>query len=130
VQLLLDRAAENLAAGNRNATRQRVKLGAKRGGTLTAIDARTEQLLRRTNLGPAVAFRAPGHARIVLSGVGPIPWRAAAAEAALAGAPADEDSFERAAGLALQGATPLRHNGYKVPLARALLKRALRIVAA
>ncbi|HEX2513068.1 MAG TPA: molybdopterin cofactor-binding domain-containing protein, partial [Chloroflexota bacterium] len=40
VQLMLDREAENLAVGNRNATRQRVRLGARRDGTLTAIDTR------------------------------------------------------------------------------------------
>ncbi|MDP8921441.1 MAG: xanthine dehydrogenase family protein molybdopterin-binding subunit [Chloroflexota bacterium] len=39
VQLMLDREAENLAAGNRNPTRQHVRLGAKRDGTLTAIEA-------------------------------------------------------------------------------------------
>ncbi|MDQ4078581.1 MAG: xanthine dehydrogenase family protein molybdopterin-binding subunit [Chloroflexota bacterium] len=39
VQLMLDRKAENLASGNRNATRQRVRIGAKRDGTLTAISA-------------------------------------------------------------------------------------------
>ncbi len=43
VQLLLDREAENMAAGNRNPTRQHVQLGAKRDGTLTAIVARIEQ---------------------------------------------------------------------------------------
>jgi len=43
VQLMLDREAENLAAGNRNATRQRVRLGARRDGTLAAIAARIEQ---------------------------------------------------------------------------------------
>ncbi|HEU5430576.1 MAG TPA: molybdopterin cofactor-binding domain-containing protein, partial [Thermomicrobiales bacterium] len=43
VQLILDREAENLAAGNRNPTRQRVRLGARRDGTLTAIDVRIEQ---------------------------------------------------------------------------------------
>ncbi len=37
VQLMLDREAENLAVGNRNNTRQRVRLGASRDGTLTAI---------------------------------------------------------------------------------------------
>jgi CO/xanthine dehydrogenase Mo-binding subunit len=42
VQLFLDRTAENLAAGNRNSTRQHVRLGAKRDGTLTAIDVRIE----------------------------------------------------------------------------------------
>jgi xanthine dehydrogenase YagR molybdenum-binding subunit len=39
VQLMLDREAENLAVGHRNATRHRVRLGAKRDGTLTAICA-------------------------------------------------------------------------------------------
>jgi xanthine dehydrogenase YagR molybdenum-binding subunit len=37
VQLMLDREAENLAAGNRNATIQHVRIGAKQDGTLTAI---------------------------------------------------------------------------------------------
>jgi xanthine dehydrogenase YagR molybdenum-binding subunit len=37
VQLMLDRRAENLAVGHRNTTRQHVRLGAKRDGTLTAI---------------------------------------------------------------------------------------------
>jgi CO/xanthine dehydrogenase Mo-binding subunit len=38
VQLLLNRESENLAAGNRNATWQHVRLGALRDGTLTAIE--------------------------------------------------------------------------------------------
>jgi xanthine dehydrogenase YagR molybdenum-binding subunit len=37
VQLMLDREAEALAVGNRNNTRQRVRIGARRDGTLTAI---------------------------------------------------------------------------------------------
>jgi CO/xanthine dehydrogenase Mo-binding subunit len=43
VQLMLDREAENLAAGHRNATRQRVRIGAKRDGTLTALAGRIDQ---------------------------------------------------------------------------------------
>ncbi|MDF3038089.1 MAG: aldehyde oxidase and xanthine dehydrogenase molybdopterin binding protein [Thermomicrobiales bacterium] len=43
VHLILDREAENLAVGNRNPTRQHVRLGARRDGTLTAIVARIEQ---------------------------------------------------------------------------------------
>jgi CO/xanthine dehydrogenase Mo-binding subunit len=39
VQLMHDREAENLAAGNRSPTRQRVRLGARRDGTLLAIQA-------------------------------------------------------------------------------------------
>lgn len=37
VQLMLDRRAENLAVGHRNPTKQLVRLGAKRDGTLTLI---------------------------------------------------------------------------------------------
>ncbi len=39
VYLVLDREAESVAVGNRNATRQHVRIGAKRDGTLTAITA-------------------------------------------------------------------------------------------
>ncbi|MCC6534782.1 MAG: xanthine dehydrogenase family protein molybdopterin-binding subunit [Burkholderiales bacterium] len=42
VHLMLDRHAENLATGNRNATRQHLRIGAKRDGTLTTITARIE----------------------------------------------------------------------------------------
>lgn len=45
VQLILDREAENLVSGNRNPTRQRVRLGARRDGTLTAIVATIEQAI-------------------------------------------------------------------------------------
>jgi xanthine dehydrogenase YagS FAD-binding subunit len=65
------------------------------------------------------------HARVVLSGVGAIPWRSPQAEAVLIGQAAGEERFDAAAGAAVQAASPLRHNGYKVPLAKALLKRAL-----
>jgi len=41
VKLMLDRREENLLAGNRGATIQRLKLGAKRDGTLVAIDLET-----------------------------------------------------------------------------------------
>jgi xanthine dehydrogenase YagS FAD-binding subunit len=64
-------------------------------------------------------------ARIVLTGVAPIPWRATDAERALLGAEAGDEVFARAAGLAVAGATPLRDNNYKVTLTRALVRRAL-----
>ena len=65
------------------------------------------------------------HARIVLSGVAPIPWRAEAAERELQGAMASADRFAAAAAAAVQEAAPLRHNGYKVPLTKALVRQAL-----
>jgi CO/xanthine dehydrogenase Mo-binding subunit len=45
VQLMLDREAENLVVGNRPPSRQHVRLGATRDGTLTAIDAEIEQTI-------------------------------------------------------------------------------------
>lgn len=63
--------------------------------------------------------------RIVLSGVAPIPWRAVEAEFTLAGQPPSAELFARAASAALAGARPLARNGYKLPLANALIRRAL-----
>jgi CO/xanthine dehydrogenase Mo-binding subunit len=51
VQLMLSREAENLAAGNRNATRQHLRLGARRDGTLTAIDVRITQQMGAYQVG-------------------------------------------------------------------------------
>jgi xanthine dehydrogenase YagS FAD-binding subunit len=64
-------------------------------------------------------------ARIALGGVGTKPWRATEAEQALRGQPATEDSFRRAADLALQGAKPYRQNAYKIPLAKQAIVRNL-----
>jgi xanthine dehydrogenase YagR molybdenum-binding subunit len=89
VKLMLDRREENLGAGNRGETIQRLKLGAKKDGTLVALDlevlygtgaygawsgpvagpakelydcpnVRTHVVGVRTNLGTHAAFRAPG----------------------------------------------------------------------
>jgi CO/xanthine dehydrogenase Mo-binding subunit len=89
VKLMLDRREENLLTGNRGATLQKLRIGAKRDGTLTAIDfeaicnmgaygtwaatvegpakelyacpnVRTHVVGVRTNLGTQAAFRAPG----------------------------------------------------------------------
>ena len=64
-------------------------------------------------------------ARVVLGGVAHKPWRSREAEAALAGQPATEASFRRAADLALAGARPLAHNAYKVELGKRAVVRAL-----
>jgi xanthine dehydrogenase YagS FAD-binding subunit len=64
-------------------------------------------------------------ARIVLGAVAPKPWRVPKAEAALKGQPATEASFAKAAEIALEGATPLSKNEYKVPLTKTLVRRAL-----
>jgi xanthine dehydrogenase YagS FAD-binding subunit len=56
--------------------------------------------------------------RLALGGVAHRPWRAWAAEAALRGEPAGEAAFVTAAGIALADARPLKHNGFKVELAK------------
>jgi xanthine dehydrogenase YagS FAD-binding subunit len=60
-------------------------------------------------------------ARLALGGVAAKPWRAAAAEEALVGAPATRAAFERAADAALADARPLAHNAFKIPLVRRVL---------
>lgn len=90
VRMFLDRTEENLAAGHRHATRQYLRIGAKRDGALLAIDlrsyaalgayaswgaevggparelyecknVRTQEYNVLTNVGPHSAFRAPGY---------------------------------------------------------------------
>ncbi|QIA27311.1 xanthine dehydrogenase family protein molybdopterin-binding subunit [Thermaerobacter sp. PB12/4term] len=89
VRCVLDREEENLAAGNRHSTLQRLKLGARADGRLVALDleayaavgvlgspgsiggparqlyaipnVRTVEVPVHTNTGPTAAFRAPGY---------------------------------------------------------------------
>ncbi|HEY6219528.1 MAG TPA: molybdopterin cofactor-binding domain-containing protein, partial [Gemmatimonadaceae bacterium] len=89
VRCMLDREGEQIDAGNRPSTRQRVTIGAKRDGTLTAIvldatinlgiggwlggpgriyhelyqcpNVRTTETFVYTNAGAMASFRAPGH---------------------------------------------------------------------
>ena len=64
-------------------------------------------------------------ARVVLGAVAPVPWRAKAAEAALQQLTKVDEASVRAVGqAAVQGATPLGKNGYKVPLCSGLVARA------
>ena len=56
--------------------------------------------------------------RIALGGVAHKPWRAWKAEDALRGQPATAEAFRAAAQAELAQAQPLRHNGFKVELAR------------
>jgi xanthine dehydrogenase YagS FAD-binding subunit len=64
-------------------------------------------------------------ARIVLGGVANTPWRARDAEATLIGQSITSELAAQAAALAVQGAAPLTLNGYKVRLARELIRRAI-----
>jgi len=65
------------------------------------------------------------NARIALGAVAPGPVRVQAAEEALLGKVIDEASAARAAETALAGAKPLSKNGYKIEIAKSLIKKAL-----
>jgi xanthine dehydrogenase YagS FAD-binding subunit len=77
----------------------------------------------------AVAIQVVGgrvmDSRIVLGGVAPIPWRVPAAEAVLKGKHPDDATLHAVANAALTGALPLAHNGYKIPLTKTLVRRAI-----
>ena len=64
-------------------------------------------------------------ARIVAGAVAPTPIRLRRSEAAVTGKPVAEAEAERAGELAIQGAKVLRHNGFKVPMLRNLVRRVI-----
>ena len=64
--------------------------------------------------------------RIAVGAVAARPLRLTAVEAATKGKPRTEETASAAGELAIQGATPLRYNAYKIPLMRNLVKRAIR----
>ena len=67
-------------------------------------------------------------ARVALGGVGTKPWRSTEAETELAGQPATEAVFQKAADTALRDAKPQSENGFKVELAKRCLVYALKFV--
>jgi xanthine dehydrogenase YagS FAD-binding subunit len=67
--------------------------------------------------------------RFALGGVAHKPWRSIAAEDFLEGKTAEPRTFEQAAEIALEGAKPLEHNGFKVNMAKRAIRRALAISA-
>jgi xanthine dehydrogenase YagS FAD-binding subunit len=64
--------------------------------------------------------------RLAVNGVAAHPLRLSAVESAVIGKSRNEETAELAGQLAVRGAKPLTHNGYKVPLMRNLVKRAIR----
>jgi xanthine dehydrogenase YagS FAD-binding subunit len=68
--------------------------------------------------------------RVVLGGIAPSPWSVPAAHKQLEGSALDDNACLAAADTILAGAEPLRDNGYKVTLARELIRRALRSLVA
>ncbi|HEX3624738.1 MAG TPA: FAD binding domain-containing protein [Verrucomicrobiae bacterium] len=63
--------------------------------------------------------------RVALGSISPVPHQVEAANAFLDGKTVDDDIASQAADLILKDAKPLQHNAYKVPMARALVRRTL-----
>jgi xanthine dehydrogenase YagS FAD-binding subunit len=110
-------------------------------GTATrfAENARYLKLRERTSYAFAIVSAAAclriedgiiAEARLALGGVAAKPWRARAAEDALAGVSPDAGSFRRAAEAALADARPSGDNEFKIELARRIVVRALALATA
>jgi xanthine dehydrogenase YagS FAD-binding subunit len=80
------------------------------------------------NVASAIKFSGSNiqQARIAVGAVAARPLRLAAVETAIAGKPRNEETATMAGNLAITGATALRYNGYKIPLMRNLVQRAIR----
>ncbi|RJO61849.1 MAG: molybdopterin dehydrogenase [Dehalococcoidia bacterium] len=64
-------------------------------------------------------------AKIVMAGVSPVPYRSTAAENAIKGGALNDARATAAGAAAVQGATPLTNNKYKLQLTKTMVKRAL-----
>ena len=77
----------------------------------------------------AVTYRDDGgvarDVRIVLGSVAPVPWRMKKAEALVEGQRIDAALAARAGAIAIEGATPLARNEYKLQLVTAVVRRTL-----
>jgi xanthine dehydrogenase YagS FAD-binding subunit len=67
-------------------------------------------------------------ARVFLSGVAPVPWRAKEVEEEITGRELTAGTIARAGMAAIKNAEPLSKNGYKVPLLRAVIEEELEAI--
>lgn len=127
-----DRRTETVIAGDEIITAIRIPPHAV-GARSTYLKAMERKVWAFALVGVAAVIQVAddqiADARLVLSGVAPVPWRAEVAERVLAGSAPSAGVIEQAAEAALAGAQPLANNGYKMPLAKALVRRALSTLA-
>ncbi|MHC1730368.1 MAG: xanthine dehydrogenase family protein subunit M [Syntrophobacteraceae bacterium] len=69
-------------------------------------------------------------ARIVLSGVAPVPWRLKAVEELLAGRKLDTETIRLAAETSINGAKPMEQNTYKLALLKGVMEEELTAISA
>ncbi len=81
-------------------------------------------------VGYALADGVMQQVRVILGGVAPVPWPSPAAMTLLEGQAPSATLAASAADAALAAVQPLRHNAFKVDLARPLISRAIMEVAA
>jgi xanthine dehydrogenase YagS FAD-binding subunit len=92
----------------------------------SSLDFAMASVAAAVEVGPDGKVKA---ARLVLGGVAPIPWPVPDAAQSLVGKSLDQSTISAAAETALTGATPLAKNAYKIPLAKALVRKALTSLA-
>ncbi|HSB08104.1 MAG TPA: xanthine dehydrogenase family protein subunit M [Blastocatellia bacterium] len=102
---------------------------AQAGVKSATYEVRQKEALDWPLAAASVALKVSGgkvtSARIVMGHVAPTPWRAAAAEQALAGKTINEQVAQAAGEAAVSGAKSLGRNAYKIQLARVAVKRAI-----
>jgi xanthine dehydrogenase YagS FAD-binding subunit len=103
--------------------------GARSGYLKVRDRASYEFALTSAAVALVIADGAIRDGRVGLGGVATVPWRAAAAERVLRGAPATMETFRAAAEAALEGAIARRYNAFKIELAKRTLVRQLAILA-
>jgi xanthine dehydrogenase YagS FAD-binding subunit len=94
------------------------------------IEAREKQSFDWPLVSCAVNLNEPSKPRVVLGAVAPIPWRLEKVEKLIAGRQLSDGVVERAKNVAMDGALPMSHNGYKLRLVGALVEQALRQASA
>ena len=100
-------------------------------GTYRKVRARGSWDFALTGAAVVVTVAGPNveRARIVLSGVAPVPWRVPEAERAIVGKRINARTARSAGAAAVKGAQPLSNNGYKVELLRGTVEEALLALA-
>ena len=103
-----------------------IKPHVSRGTYLKVMDRRVWQF---AEVSVAVQLSFDGDrvrdARVVFGGVAPVPWRVPAAEKTIRNRNLDDSTIAEAAELSVDEAKPLTHNGYKVQLVKAIVRRSL-----
>jgi xanthine dehydrogenase YagS FAD-binding subunit len=79
-------------------------------------------------LAVTISDKRVAHARVVLGGAAPVPWRAREAEEVITGKELDAATIAKAAEAAVSKAQPMEHNHYKLALFRGLIEEQLQAV--